>query len=86
MTVSFIKLRRFCFKISKLFRLLLCASQLVCAVLVTTLPSLCGFDNVDFKLLNLQNKKAIPNLVTIEMNNCTLYMYENPILKERNGA
>jgi hypothetical protein len=34
--------------------------------LFTLLPG--AFDNVDFKLLNLQHKNAIPNLVTVEVN------------------
>jgi hypothetical protein len=50
---------------------------------LTFLPG--GFDIVDFKLLNLQNKKAIPNLVTVEVNKYIRYMYANRILK-KNGV
>ncbi len=74
MAVGFIKLRGFCFMITKLF---------VCYFVPVSLSALFFGDtshltfllggsdnseNVDFKLLNLQNKYAIPNLVTVEVN------------------
>ncbi len=75
--LSFIKLRRFCFMIYKLFRLLLCVSELVCTVLVTSpltfLPV--GFDKYQIQI-------PIPNIGTIRVNNYILFMYANRLKKK----
>jgi hypothetical protein len=72
MAVSFIKLSRFYYDIQAFSSATVCQSAcLRCfgdTSPFTFLLGGFGFENVDFKLLN---KNAIPNLVTVEVNNYT---------------